>query len=151
MTPYFKQEGDLILLLGETRGHLGGSEYLRTVHSLTAGDAPEINLSREKALQECCLEMILGGLISSAHDLSEGGLAVTLAECCILNGEHDKRFGADVKMQFSGAPAGILFGEDQSRILVSLPANHLDRAKALCTRFNVPVEMIGVVAPEVLS
>ena len=87
VTPWFKSPGDLVVLLGRTREELGGSEYLKVVHGLVSGTPPWIDLKLEQAVHQCCLNAIKRGIILSAHDISEGGLAVTLAECCMAGPE----------------------------------------------------------------
>jgi phosphoribosylformylglycinamidine synthase len=79
----FRSKGDLVMLLGETRDELGGSEYLKVVHGMIRGVPPELDLSREAALQQVLVEGASAGVIRSAHDCAEGGFAITLAECCI--------------------------------------------------------------------
>ena len=86
-TSYFKNEGDLIYVLGEDKEELGGSEYLKVIHKKVEGNSPQINLSTEKKIQDTVLELIRRGLINSAHDISEGGIVCALAECCIINEE----------------------------------------------------------------
>jgi phosphoribosylformylglycinamidine synthase len=93
VTQSFKDEGDAIILLGETKEEIGGSEYLKVVHNMKKGDAPSIDLAGEKAVQNVVLSAIKQGLVKSAHDCSEGGLAVALAECCA-----GKEIGANVKV-----------------------------------------------------
>ena len=97
-TQFFKNEGDEILLLGETKEELGGSEYLKVIHGKVLGDAPELDLEKEKAAQRVVYEAIQKGLVNSAHDCSEGGLAVALAECCVSN--KDKALGANINSSF---------------------------------------------------
>src|SRR4029077_1774474 len=82
----FKGAGDAVIVLGEDRGELGGSEYLKTVHGLVRGDAPELDLGRERALLSLVPSAAADGLLRSAHDGSDGGMAVTLAECCFDTG-----------------------------------------------------------------
>jgi phosphoribosylformylglycinamidine synthase II len=113
-TQWFKAEGDVIVLLGELGDELGGSEYLKRLHGIKAGHPPRMDLANAKRIHEACLEYIRQGLIKSAHDCSEGGLAVALAECCMSNG--DAMIGATVDLPVSAA---TLFGESQSRILVT--------------------------------
>jgi phosphoribosylformylglycinamidine synthase len=143
-TQCFKEAGDDIILLGPTREDLGGSEYLKIIHAREQGSPPLLNLDAEKTLHECVLTLIRGGLVQSAHDCSDGGLAVTLAECCISG--PDRLLGAVVRL----APGrfrkdAVLFGESQSRIVLSAEPAHrqaiLDQAKGL----GVPAEVIGVV------
>jgi len=142
MTQWFKQEGDDIILLGSSRDDLGGSEYLKVVHSREQGSPPFLNLEAERHLQDCVLSLIRGGLVQSAHDCSDGGVAVAVAECCIST--EDRRLGAVVTL-----PVGrlrrdaVLFGESQSRVVLSsTPANReavLEQAR----QHGVPAEIIG--------
>jgi phosphoribosylformylglycinamidine synthase II len=141
-TAGFKHEGDLIALLGENREEMGGSEYLKAVHNLVRGDAPELNLEKEKRLQDACLAMIKAGLVKSAHDCSEGGLAVALAECCILSND---RLGAKVKLDQRMRPDALLFGETQSRIVITLDEKNLAAAGKTAKDLEVPFAAIGKV------
>src|SRR5690606_30271547 len=109
-------EGDAIVLLGQNGGHVGGSEYLKAIHGLVAGDAPALDLDTERALQSALLEAIRAGLVRSAHDCADGGLAVALAESAI-GGE--ERFGIEVELGDELPEAALLFGEAQSRVVVS--------------------------------
>ncbi len=142
----FREQGDIILLLGETRGHIGGSEYLATIHKATAGQAPPIDLLREKRLQELTLECIRQNLVRSAHDCSDGGLGVALAECCII--DEEKMRGAQIDLRDLGVGRSdfLLFGEDQSRIIVSTrdeesAADIISRAE----KHQISAARIGVV------
>src|SRR5439155_15766464 len=99
---------------GDIGDELGGSEYLKRIHGLKQGAPPRMNLAQAKAISDFILEIIRRGWVKSAHDCSEGGLAVALAECCISNGE--AMIGATVDLPVSAA---ALFGETQSRILIS--------------------------------
>jgi phosphoribosylformylglycinamidine synthase II len=115
----FTVAGDSIVLLGENTDELGASEYLARVHGLTIGAVPAVDLDHEKRLVDALLEAIASGAVRSAHDLSEGGLAVALAECCM--GERAAMLGADVDVSdplISSARA-LLWGEAQGRVLVS--------------------------------
>jgi phosphoribosylformylglycinamidine synthase len=148
-TACFKKEDDIIFLLGETRGHVGGSEYLSVIHSNIAGEAPEIDLMAEKNLHAACLEGIRKGIIQSAHDCSEGGLAVALAESCVIR-EGDP-LGATVRLnEESLRPDFLLFGEDQGRILVSLLPEQESELRHICRAHDVPVKMIGTVGGDSL-
>jgi phosphoribosylformylglycinamidine synthase len=137
----FQQDGDAVLLLGEMRGELGGSEYLATIHGEVFGAPPACDLDREKAVIDALLEAIRGGLVTSAHDCSDGGLAVALAECCIANVED--LIGADIDLSAFGklSTREILFGESQGRIVVSSaePDRVLEiarNAKVVCVRIG---------------
>ncbi|HQI39570.1 MAG: phosphoribosylformylglycinamidine synthase II [Ignavibacteriales bacterium UTCHB2] len=117
-TSYFKDEGDVIYLLGEDKEELGGSEYLKVIYNKAAGDSPTINLDEEKKLQDALLNLIRKGFIKSAHDISEGGIISALAECCIINQE--KQLGCEVEIPIKSRKDFSLFSESQSRIIVSV-------------------------------
>ncbi|MBS0182166.1 MAG: phosphoribosylformylglycinamidine synthase subunit PurL [Nitrospira sp.] len=145
MTQWFKQEGDDIILLGSAREDLGGSEYLKVVHAREQGSPPYLSLNTEKALHDCVLSLIRDGLLQSAHDCSEGGVAVALAESCISGPE--RPLGAVVRLiRGRLRKDSVLFGESQSRVVVSAKPVHrqaiLDHARG----FGVPAEVIGTVS-----
>ena len=145
-SPDFKREGDLVILLGECKDDLGGSEYLKLIFGLKMGDSPRIDLEREKAVQRTCLEAIKAGLINSAHDCSEGGLAVTLAECCILNSS--QKIGAIIDLlpshfPFSLGTDGLFFGETQSRIVVSCRPEDFNQIRDLAHKNKAPLAKLG--------
>lgn len=117
-TSYFKDEGDVIYLLGEDKEELGGSEYAKVIHNKVAGESPTINLDEEKKLQDTLLNLIRKGLIKSAHDISEGGIVSALAECCIINQE--KQIGCKVEVPIKSRKDFSLFSESQSRIIISV-------------------------------
>jgi phosphoribosylformylglycinamidine synthase subunit PurL len=148
LTRMFKSSGDAIVLLGEDRGELGGSEYLKTIHGLVRGDAPELDLAREAALQKLVTSSAAAGLLRSAHDCSDGGVAVALAECCFDSGG----VGATLELEPHSTlrdpssllrDSTLLFSESASRILVSVSASNeqtlLDRAAAA----GVPARRVG--------
>ena len=143
VTPWFKSSGDVVVMLGRTREELGGSEYLLWLHGLTRGTPPWIDLKMEQAVQRCCLEAIDQGMLRSAHDISDGGLAVALAECCI--GGPEKPLGVRVQTHEMIRADALLFSESQSRIIVSLKEEDMGRLQEIGTRHNVPVQQIGVV------
>ncbi len=122
MEPWFRDEGDVILLLGDTGGHLGGSEYLWAVHGLEAGAPPSLDLGHEKALIGLLQKLAAGDLLKSAHDCSEGGLMVAVAECCLAP-RSIRGAALDLKAEGLDADA-LLFGEDATRVVVTCaPAN----------------------------
>jgi len=137
-SPGFKEPGDHIVLLGPLTGHLGASEYLAVIHGCEAGPVPEIDLLQEKAVQDCCRELINQGLVKSAHDCSEGGLAVALAECCIAGG-----IGANLELEIEGREDAFLFGEVQSRIVITCVPRHLEKVREVARSFGVPVRLLG--------
>jgi phosphoribosylformylglycinamidine synthase len=138
----FRATGDAIILLGTNTDEIGGSEYLKVIHGLVAGDAPAVDLKAERALQEAVLEMTANRLLSSAHDCAEGGLAACLAECAI-GGETN--FGLDVELAGTIATAPLLFGEAHGRIVVSCVPSCVERVLAIADKHGVPVAEIGAV------
>ncbi len=138
----FTRTGDAVVLLGagEVAGRadaLAGSEYLELVHGLVAG-RPSIDLDLEVRLQSACVRLIRKGIIRSAHDCSDGGLAVAIAECCILGG-----LGFDGEFKVNGRWDAALFGEAQSRIVVSLSPDLVPALGEICDVEGVPWIALG--------
>ena len=142
-TQWFKGEGDVVLLLGRTREELGGSEYLAVMHDMVRGTPPWIDLAVEMQVQQICLHAIREGLVRSAHDVSEGGLAVALAEACIAG--PDEPLGAEIEMEAAIRPDAWLFGESQSRIVLSVRRKHVNRLRDLARAAEVPLTVLGEV------
>jgi phosphoribosylformylglycinamidine (FGAM) synthase-like enzyme len=140
-TQWFKDEGDSVILLGESKEEIGGTEYLKVIHSQERGMPPDIDLDVEAALQKAALEMIQAGLVKSAHDCSEGGLAVALAECC-FRGAGDP-IGCDVEITDTFRADAALFGETQSRIIISAAQNNLDKLLDTAKKHGVPARVMG--------
>ncbi|MDN4066741.1 phosphoribosylformylglycinamidine synthase subunit PurL [Paenibacillus sp. FSL R5-0407] len=140
-TQGFKAEGDVVFLLGDTKGELGGSEFQAVVHGVTEGRPPQLDLEVEKKLLNAVLGAIQSGLVRSAHDLAEGGLAVALAESCISGG-----LGATVEFNSSLRPDVALFSESQSRILLSASKEQAEKLQDFIASRGVPVQRIGEVA-----
>ncbi|MBA7626411.1 Phosphoribosylformylglycinamidine synthase subunit PurL [subsurface metagenome] len=138
----FVDDGDQVFLLGsgfDNEG-LGGSEYLELIHGLVKG-RPHIDLDLEKRVQSCCLKLIKQGVVSSAHDCADGGLAITLAECCLggklgFKGE---------RWDFGGRADAALFGEVQSRIVVSVSPEKVKQLEAIASANRVPITKLGTV------
>jgi len=147
---YFKEKGDLILLIGETRQELGGSEYLQVIHGLVKGNPPEIDLEREKKVQQTVLAAIKAGAVKSAHDCSEGGLAVALAECCFNPEDREGRLGARIEIKETEelTPTGLLFSESQSRVIITVKPEGLEKVKEIASTHQVPVNVIGEVTDQ---
>ncbi|WP_455245452.1 phosphoribosylformylglycinamidine synthase subunit PurL [Petrachloros mirabilis] len=144
MTQWFKDEGDVILLLGKTRDDLGGSEYLKILHHREQGSPPYVNLETEKTLHGFVLKVIGEGIVQSAHDCSDGGFAVALAECCV-SGPGARR-GAVVKLTLdSSRRDALLFGESQSRVILSVKPGWADSVLGRASEAGVPAAKIGVV------
>jgi phosphoribosylformylglycinamidine synthase len=143
-TQWFKTEGDVIVLLGETREELGGSEYLKIIHKADKGKPPHLELDLEARIQEACLNAIHDGIIKSAHDLSEGGLAVAIAECCISSPK--SVIGAEITLPAHAMRTdALLFGESQSRIVVSLTEEDVPKFMSIADKYGTPAIVIGKV------
>jgi phosphoribosylformylglycinamidine synthase II len=142
----FKRRGDVILLLGETREDLGGSEYLKRIHDTVTGKPPALDLERERKVQSVCLEAVRQGLAASAHDCSDGGLAVAVAESCLQG----KR-GAQVTLPESAVRLDAqLFGESPSRIVISARPEDAARIQELAAQAGAPVSVLGTVGGKTL-
>ncbi len=139
-TQGFKQEGDLVIVLGETKAELGGSEFQYIVHKKTEGRPPGIDLQVEKRLQQTVLSAIQRGWVASAHDCSEGGLAVALAESCISG-----NIGAEVDFVTDLRNDLALFSESQSRILLSVRPEFGDVIEQWIAGQGVAYQVLGVV------
>lgn len=137
-TQGFKDKGDVIILAGKNLCELGGTEYLKEIYGLEKGNAPLIDLNFEKRVQSFIRDAINQGLIKSAHDVSEGGLAVAIAESCISG-----KIGAQIKLDSDIRPDGLLFGESQSRIILSADENNWHKIEDIAKKYDVPIEKIG--------
>lgn len=150
-TQWFKEAGDVIILLGTTREDLGGTEYLRIVHGREQGSPPFLDLKVEQALQAFVLELIRAGLVRSAHDCADGGVAVALAECCLT--EPSQHFvGAVIRLTPRGVRRdALLFGESQSRVILSVKTDGRDEVLRRASALHVPAEVIGTVGGDRLT
>lgn len=137
-TQGFKAEGDVIILVGETKAELGGSELQYVLQGAAAGRPPEIDLTTEKKVLDAVLGAIQKGLVASAHDLSEGGIAVAVAESCISG-----RLGAEVALTSDLRADHLLFSESQSRILLSAKPEQAAALQAWLTEQGVVHAQIG--------
>ncbi|MEE9466126.1 MAG: phosphoribosylformylglycinamidine synthase subunit PurL [Candidatus Neomarinimicrobiota bacterium] len=144
-SPGFEQAGDFVAVLGSLNGELGGSEYLEQVHGLVIGDPPPLNLETELHVQAVCLEAIHQGLINSAHDISDGGLAVCLTECILAS---NPGLGAEIHVSRRLRDDELLFGESQSVIIVSLREDNLLALQRIAMEDQVPCITIGRVTDQ---
>jgi phosphoribosylformylglycinamidine synthase len=151
ITPWFKGDGDVLMLLGRTREELSGSEYAAVVHGNTQGSPPWVDLEAERRLHHVVLEAASRDLLRSAHDLSEGGLAIALAECCFLSPEGLPARGARVRVDESMRPDAFLFSESQARMLVSVRREHVAPLRDLAGEADVAVAVIGEVGGGMLE
>ena len=147
VTQGFKQSGDAILLLGGLGDELGGSQYLAVVHGRKEGLPPRLDVQRELALHDALRTLGRAGLLRSAHDCSEGGLAVALAECCVSGAD---RIGAQVALDVSGRPDVGLFNETQSRVVISVRETDADTTLAQLDALGVLAWRLGRVGGEKL-
>ena len=151
MTPAaFQQEGDVIYLIGETHPEIGGSEFLKEYYSLVTGEIPQLDLELERRTQQAVLEAIRNGLVRSAHDLADGGLAVALAESCIMN--PDKPIGATVTLpDHAFRTEWFLFSETQSRFLLSVAPQNRAAVEQIFHRANIPCFSLGTTGGDQLT
>src|SRR5207245_10556708 len=141
-TQWFKNDGDAVILVGGGMGfqptdrqdanptsQLGGSRYLKVCHDLKVGAPPRVGLAYEIKIQNTVRALIREGVVRSAHDCSEGGLAVALAECCF---NPEKLFGVEIDFKAGDTPAATaLFNESQSRIVISVEPEHLQKTLSM--------------------
>ncbi|MCI0393179.1 MAG: AIR synthase-related protein, partial [Acidobacteria bacterium] len=153
-TQWFKDAGDVILMLGVTRADVGASELLSVLADEASGAVPQLDLEAEKAVQRACLDAIREGLVRSAHDCSDGGLSVALAESCFSSYRRSS-IGARIDLSEhaiqSNLPidlksrAALLFGESPSRIILSVKAEHIVRVREIARHYGATCSMIGEV------
>jgi phosphoribosylformylglycinamidine synthase len=149
LTHHFKGKGDLIFLLGETFEEMGGSEYLKVVHGRIDGKPPRLDFAAESALQELVRRAASRGLLRSAHDLSDGGLGVALAES--LFGPLGEMMGASIALETRRRAEAVLFSESQSRILVSVTPQNAAEVERLADEASVPLSRLGVTGGDKLE
>ncbi len=144
MTQWFRNDGDAIILLGTTRDDLGGSEYLKVIQHREQGSPPILNLETEKTVQDFVLQAIQEGLVQSAHDCSDGGLAVALAECCVSGPDITR--GAVVKLGLGSLRRdALLFGESTSRVILSVKPDGAESLLSRAEKAGIPARRIGTV------
>ncbi|OEF99476.1 phosphoribosylformylglycinamidine synthase II [Vulcanibacillus modesticaldus] len=145
-TQGLKNVGDVIILLGDTYNELTGTEFQKVVLGKIEGKVPKLDLDKEKKVQEVVLEAIRNGYVQSAHDLSDGGFALAIAESCI-SGE----LGARINISNDLNPASFLFSESQSRILLSVSPDNVEQVKKIAAEIGVTYQEIGVVTSNTLE
>ncbi|HSH37531.1 MAG TPA: phosphoribosylformylglycinamidine synthase subunit PurL [Chthoniobacterales bacterium] len=148
-TQFFKAPGDVIILVGDLGDELGASHFLKVCHKRKEGLPPRLNFAREFALQDALRGLIHGGLVKSAHDCSEGGIAVALAESCF---NPEQRLGAVVSLNAPELRADVaLFNESQSRVVVSVAPENAAAVLGQLGSAGVPAAQLGVVGGDQLS
>ena len=140
----FKSQGDIIILIGtdscwDEINDIAGSEYLELIHGKVEGQ-PRLDLDLEVRTQEVCRKAIKAGLVASAHDVSDGGISIAIAECSIIGG-----IGAVITKALPQRWDAGMFGESQSRILLSLANKHINQLESIALSHNVPMTIIGFV------
>ncbi|MBI3654783.1 MAG: phosphoribosylformylglycinamidine synthase subunit PurL [Acidobacteria bacterium] len=147
-TQWFKSANCAIVLLGKTANDLGASEYALATQSTTndqpnrLGNAPPLDLQLEKRVQEACLQIIQAGLVESAHDCSDGGLAVALAECAFSSYKREA-IGCEVNLEGELSQAALLFAETPARIIVSAAKENLEKIFEIAREQNIAATVIG--------
>jgi len=144
-TQWFKSAGDEIVLVGKIGNELGGSRFLKVCHGKKIGPTPQVDLAYEVKIQNAVRDLIRAGLVKNAHDCSEGGLAVAIAESCFNPKE---RLGAEIKVQAAETAASteeILFNESQSRIVISVAPENLEKTRSMLEKSGVPFQQLGKV------
>jgi phosphoribosylformylglycinamidine synthase subunit PurL len=155
-TQWFKEAGDVILLLGSTNADLGASELLAVLANEVKGAVPQLDIATEKTVQEVCLNAIQAGLVRSAHDCSDGGLAVALAESC-FSSYRRTALGAHIDLSEHAQLSNInealalLFAESPSRIILSVPPERVEQLQALAQQAGAACAVIGTVGGEQLT
>ena len=149
MTQYFKNDGDVVALIGDLSGkEISQSEYLRIIHNIENYPPPSVKLSLEKKIQECLIELIDKKTLSSAHDCSEGGLGIALVESCINPYGYNR--GVKVKYEVNLRSDISVFSEEQGRILVSFSKESEKKVKDICDKKGLPMNIIGEVGGDSL-
>jgi phosphoribosylformylglycinamidine synthase subunit PurL len=147
ITSNFKATDEIILLLGETKEDLGASEYLSTIYDQVIGQVPNLDLNYEQKVQKLCLQAINRGLVSSAHDVSDGGLLIALVECCLITQGSSPTIGASIDFDLTAfqdiSLAAILFGETPSRIIVSVKFDNLLAIEELAKEYGIVLTPLG--------
>ncbi len=149
VTSWFKNAGDAIVLLGDPCNEVGGSDYLKEIHGTIAGYSPKVDLDKESRLYDAFLDIARKKLACSAHDCSDGGLAIALAESCFQPGM--KNLGALIELPMQYRPDFELFGEAHSRIVVSCSEKDVQAVVAICQMHGTTVRRIGTVTEKHFS
>ncbi len=143
LTQWFKDEGDVIVLIGETKEEFGGSEYLKQIHGKVAGAPPALDLDEELKLIGVLLKSSERGIIKSAHDISEGGFAVAVSECCFTP---KGPIGVEIDVPQSIRKDAVLFSETQGRVVVSLENQNLSKLQEITEDNNLEMTILGRVS-----
>jgi len=139
LTSFFSDnDGDIIAVIGKNKGELGGTEYLKTIHSKIAGKIPEISPNQVKNAINVLVELADNELLKSTHDISDGGIAVALTECCLKN-----EIGAAVSLMSDLRGDAMLFGESRPLVIISFAQTNREQIIQICQANNIQLELIG--------
>ena len=144
-----RNEGDFVLLVGSSHNDLGGSEYLKVEHDRVAGRPPFLDFARERAVHKLILAAARNDLLQSAHDCSDGGMLVALAECCLLGG-----IGVRCPAVRPEAPVRLdaaFFGESPSRFIVSAHSRAMPELQTLARRLQVEISLLGLAGGDTIE
>jgi phosphoribosylformylglycinamidine synthase len=149
-TQFFKAPDDVVILLGDFGHEIGGSHFLKVIHGRKTGRPPRLDFEREQALQNALRALIRAGLVRSAHDCSEGGLAVALAEACF---NPARQFGAQIDLKAAGEMRldQLLFNESQSRVVISTVPGSVDQVMKFLKERGVSGHRLGAVGGDTLA
>ncbi len=149
-TQWFKQEDRAIVLLGSTGNDLGASCYALAMLGASEGSVPRLDLNLERRVQDACLKIIQAGLVESAHDCSDGGLAAAIAESCFSSYRREA-IGCEVNLDGEFSAAALLFAETPSRIVLSAPNSNVNQIMDLAREYEVAAAVIGRTGGERLT
>jgi phosphoribosylformylglycinamidine synthase II len=141
-TQWFRNDGRAIILLGATADDLGASQYALATHNELVGSVPQLDLDLERRVQQACLKIIQAGLVESAHDCSDGGLSVALAECA-FSSYRRQAIGCDVNLEGALSQAALLFAETPSRIVLSATTENVEAILATAREYDIAATVIG--------
>ncbi|HEY6069776.1 MAG TPA: phosphoribosylformylglycinamidine synthase subunit PurL, partial [Chthoniobacterales bacterium] len=147
-TQWFKNSGDENILVGNVGDELGGSRFLKVCHGKKLGPPPHVDLAHEIKIQNAVRDLIRARFVKSAHDCSEGGLAVAIAECCF---NPKRRLGAEIRIAGETPTTTALFNESQSRIIISVALENLRKTTSILEKAGVPFQQLGKVGGDKLS
>ncbi len=149
LQPALREEGDFVLLVGETRNELGGSEYLKVLHGQVSGRPPAVDMNRERAVGEFMLAAVAARLLRSAHDVAEGGMLVALTECCLLGGVGVRcpALRPDGELRVDSA----FFAESQGRFIISAGSRAMPELQTLARKHRVELQLLGLAGGETVE
>ena len=145
----FQHEGDFVLIIGSSHNDLGGSEYLKVEHGMVAGRPPDLDLIRERAVGKIVLAAAKSGQLRSAHDCSDGGMLIALAECCLLGGMGMR--GPALTVEAPLRLDAAFFGESPSRFIISAPSRAMPELQSLARRHHVEISLLGMAGGDSLE